>query len=716
MKNSFEKYNKYKYRAYDYANEVLNIKAWSSGSIKFDQVGQKELLDTYSETLEKLHIRANIEESIAKGDGNYTQADIPIVKNWIRVEAGHGVGKCLGYDENIILADGSVVKAQNLIGKTVLLPDIEGQNEAYFFDNGTKYVAHIRFNNGVVITRTLNHPLWTNDKWVNSGDIRKGDKFNFVSYTCNHNCTRLHYEYASYQQALDKWYELWAWGYEYKIIKNTDNYSLVFSDIDHLEVVDIKYGVQFTVGVTVPSTNTFTTFIYEHNTNIASIIVSHFFDCFVPSITTCYAPTYVQVNDLLFKEIRKWRTKNGLQGNILKKPKLQPPIEYELGDWIAEGKAVGDSTESIQGQHDGYLLFILDEAEGLPQYLYDAVLSMASGGKCIIILLANPKTTNSPFHELKSKSYVNNFRISCLNHPNVTSGYEQIKGAVTRNYVRSMIFDHCKPYHEMDESRYTFQVDWLDGIWLPDNEFLFRVMGIAPNNLNYNSFFNVAQVEQQVIKDNTNNPDMSLFYQLNKFNDNEVLQIGIDVARQGNDYATIYTSYAGIVRCQYRLQYSELIDFKLNILELLENFNNVPIEYVSIRIDATGNGWGVVDYLNMIDFQSFGYEVYIHPIQNNEVSRDKFLFADKVTEMYYLASQELNNCMIVEFDNLNQLQFELTNRLYDYITRGEREVKKLESKKIYKGRHKNSPDDADGFVLAIVPDDYFDLKPDYGIA
>ncbi len=522
---------------------MLKLEAWSSGSLRFDEVGQKELLDIYSQTLEKLHIRADIEESLAKGEGKYTQADVPIVKNWIRIEAGHGVGK----------------------------------------------------------------------------------------------------------------------------------------------------------------------------TNLASMIVSHFFDCFVPSITTCYAPTYVQVNDLLFKEIRKWRTKNNLQGNILKKPELQAPVDYKMADWWAIGKAVGDSTESIQGQHDGYMLFILDEAEGLPQYLYDAVLSMASGGKCIIILLANPKTTNSPFHELKSKPYVNNFRINCLNHPNVTSGYEKIRGAVTRNYVRSMIYDHCKPYHEMDESRYTFTVDWLDGIWLPDNEFLFRVMGIAPNTLNYNSFFNIAQVENRVIANNSNQLDRALFYLTEGIDNNKVLQIGIDVARQGDDYATIYSTYAGIVKCEYRLQYSELIDFKLSILELLENFSSLPIDYVSIRVDATGNGWGVVDYLNMMDFEPFGYEVYIHPIQNNEQAQDSDLYANKVTEMYLLASKALNDCKIVEFDNVNQLQFELTNRFFDYIIRGKREVKILESKKNYKSRHKNSPDDADGFVLSIVPDEYFDVTPDYGI-
>ena len=43
-------------------------------------------------------------------------------------------------------------------------------------------------------------------------------------------------------------------------------------------------------------------------------IVCHFFDSFNPSITYAFAPTYPQINDLLFKYIREHRQANDLPG------------------------------------------------------------------------------------------------------------------------------------------------------------------------------------------------------------------------------------------------------------------------------------------------------------------------------------------------------------------------------------------------------------------
>lgn len=110
----------------------------------------------------------------------------------------------------------------------------------------------------------------------------------------------------------------------------------------------------------------------------AAGLVNHFFDCFPPSIIYSYAPNFEQVKDLLWKEIRSDRDGTDLPGRVLS-------LRLERGpDHFATGKALnnqgGMGTERAQGQHGEYLMFVLDEAEGLPDFIYDAVNSMTSGG------------------------------------------------------------------------------------------------------------------------------------------------------------------------------------------------------------------------------------------------------------------------------------------------------------------------------------------------
>lgn len=768
MKPSYDKYFKYQFDANAYVQDVLKLTAWSSGSHKWDEVGQYEVLDYYSKTLKLIQQKADIEESLARGDSLYTDKDIPLIKNWIRIEAGHSIGKCVDADDNIILANGLVVKAKELIGKNVELPDIEGKNKAIFFDNGIKEVVRITLENGVQITRTLNHPVWATlvgDKpqWVNCGDLTIAHKIANVSTLYADSGRKilsdrqiinlaqnfdvsddilqsdiaskklfLAYLFSDYfitgdNETLFRVNVLLRQLGIKAVIKNGRleiiDFDRVFGkdksiapNLYYVKIIKIEYlGLRPTVGITVPSTNTFTTFIYEHNTNLASMIVSHFFDCFVPSIGLCYAPTYPQVNDLLFKEIRKWRTKNQLQGTILKKPEMYPPNEYKTGDWWVKGKAVGDNTESIQGQHEGYMLFILDEAEGLPQYLYDAVLSMASGNWAIVVLLANPRTTVSPFYEIRQHNYVQNFRISCLNHPNVRLGYEKIKGATTRTQVLSWLYGtKCKTTEQHDPKKYTFKLDWHDPskIYEPTNDFLFRVMGIAPPHLNYDSFFNLAQVENIIIEESQVADYLPKDESGQLLPQKHILQIGIDVARHGGDYATIYSRYGNIVRCETRMQHSELHDFKLAIEDIFSRYTKEEIEHVSIRVDATGIGWFLIDYLNMADFE---FDVFIHPIQNNETAVNVDQYYDTVTEMYAIAGDEAD-IKVIDFGYANTLQFDLVNRTFGWVTRNNKEVKRLNKKELFKKKHKHSPDDSDGFVLAVVPDEYFGSQIDIGIA
>jgi hypothetical protein len=112
-----------------------------------------------------------------------------------------------------------------------------------------------------------------------------------------------------------------------------------------------------------------------------------------------------------------------------------------------------------QGQHGKYLMFVLDEAEGIDDYVWNAVDSMTSGGISIVLMLANPRTRSSQFHKAAGQANVKSFRISCLQHPNVVSGQEIVPGAVKRAYVDGMIDKHCEAVGADEPDNHTFTVN-----------------------------------------------------------------------------------------------------------------------------------------------------------------------------------------------------------------------------------------------------------------
>lgn len=437
-------------------------------------------------------------------------------------------------------------------------------------------------------------------------------------------------------------------------------------------------------------------------TMIASGIVSHFFDCFAPSITYCFAPTYPQINDLLFKEIRTARRKTDLPGDVLD----SPVIKYRANHFV-KGRASGGTgkTEKIQGQHDKYMLFVLDEAEGIDPYVIDSIQSMTAGGISIVLMLANPRTKTSRFARLAGLPYVRSLRISCLDHPNVIHGRDVIPGAVTREYISRMIDTHCTMVSTDQPDSRTFSIPWKPGIiYLPDDEFKFRVMGIAPD-VSKNTFCPPGRYETAVNRTETTDT-LGI----------HTARIGVDVARYGDDAGTIYLRHNGRVTCRNRIFKQDGYEYYLAVKEILEELLTNGVMDVSIRVDG-GGGYGstLIDNLNRnFDLTEKFKNFSVHEVHFNGTPYDTTQFYDMVTEMYYHAGQIVSVISLV--DPPDNLEIDLCERMYTHGTSGGREVKRIVSKENFKKRINRSPDDGDGFVLCVAPDYLFGDTIDIGFA
>lgn len=442
-------------------------------------------------------------------------------------------------------------------------------------------------------------------------------------------------------------------------------------------------------------------------TKLASGIVNHFFDCFAPSIIYTFAPSWEQIHDLLWKELKTDRRGKGLPGRI-------NDLELKVSDnHFAKGRATNDAggqgTERAQGQHGQYLLFVIDEAEGVADYVFNAIDSMASGGIAIVLMLANPRTRFSRFHRAARLATVKTLRISCLWHPNVLAGREVVPGAVQRAYVEQMIDAHCEVAEAHDDDAYTFTLPFpvrANGtiapaeqllapgtIYRPDPEFMFRILGVAPANVADNTLVPSGRYEAATHRAASG--------------DNEhQSRMGVDAARWGKDYGTLYVEHAGRVWRAAQL-------WKLDSVEYYERVKQealaLPASVTSlhIRVDGGGGfGGGVIDLLRRdLTLRERFTNFIVYEVNFNGTPHDEKAYADLVTEMYDLAGQRLK---ALRLDNPPEvLETDVCERTYEWAIREGQSVKKLSEKKKFKKDQGHSPDDGDGWALCSAPDFLF---------
>lgn len=172
-------------------------------------------------------------------------------------------------------------------------------------------------------------------------------------------------------------------------------------------------------------------------THISAKIALWWLSMNAPSIVVTTAPTWMQVEKLLWGELRSHykATKISLGGKLLK-------TELNMADdWYAIGVST-DEEARIQGFHSQKLLAILDEADGIPHFIWDAMEGICSSEGNKMLAIGNPIQTSSRFFEVcKKLASWHSIRLSCLDHPNVKTGESVFPAMVSKRWVKNMASD-----------------------------------------------------------------------------------------------------------------------------------------------------------------------------------------------------------------------------------------------------------------------------------
>lgn len=274
------------------------------------------------------------------------------------------------------------------------------------------------------------------------------------------------------------------------------------------------------------------------------------------------APSHEQVHAVLWEEIRRLHARGGLPGEVQRSDRWLD----EQGRLVGLGRRPPDHAESaFQGIHRQFVLCLLDEAGGIPAWLWTAGEAITTGVDCRMVAIGNPDDNSSEFARvcLRDPGW-HAIRISAYDSPNLTG--EQVPEGIAKVLI----------------SR-----EWVDdkrARWGETNPlFLAKVLGEfadSEDGLVPLSWVTAAQQRWRAWDDSGQPPQPGR------------LVLGVDVARYGEDKTCIAHRYGDVIAALDR--YSKMDTTQTT--SLVRSALHRQPKAVAV-VDVIGVGAGVVDQL-----------------------------------------------------------------------------------------------------------------------
>lgn len=367
--------------------------------------------------------------------------------------------------------------------------------------------------------------------------------------------------------------------------------------------------------------------------------------------------SFQQVEKILWREITKMyrNAKIKLKGNLYRDPATG--LMFDTGNEV-----FGFSTnepERAAGISSPNLLYLIDEASGIPEELFEAMEgNRAAGAK--IVLTSNPtKMTGTFFDAFHSKrNFWKTIHISSRDSPNVT-GERVVPGLATREWIE-------EKEEEWGTSSPMFQV---------------RIEGNFPGQ-GTNSVIGLSLVSEANDR-----------YERTPAGGR--LRIGVDPARYGDDETVIFP-VRGLKALPplilRNLDGPAIAGHVLNLIDKLRNHND---DEIRVKVDTIGLGASPADFLNIME-RSKAAGVVVRSVNVSENADEDDKYHDLRTQLCFGLKKWLELGGAIPSDDL--LTQELVSATYDFDSRGRMRLSGKKDEKKLMGR---SPDRRNALELAL---------------
>lgn len=382
------------------------------------------------------------------------------------------------------------------------------------------------------------------------------------------------------------------------------------------------------------------------------------------------APTKQQLYDVLWAEVAKWLVGSKVE-RFLEWTKTKIYMKGYSERWWATAKTA-TRPENMQGFHEDYMLFVVDEASGVADPIMEAILGTLSGAENKLLMCGNPTRTSGTFYDShnRDRDLYKTFKVSSMDSPRTSKeNIEMLK----------------RKYHEGSDP-------WR-----------VRVLGEFPKGES-DSLISLEVVEHATTRQISIASDFTL-------------HLGTDIARYGDDETIIAPRIGGKVFDLQKYSKQSTMETVGHILRTADKFRSLypQINRVKIKNDDDGLGAGVTDRLKeVVREQNLGYEII--PIQNGSSAIEKDKYYNKASEMWDVMREELDtnfsnflqgNEPSIQLPQDDKLIKQLSNRKYSVDSKGKIQ---LESKKEMKKRIGESPDCADAVIYSFAENGNDDLS------
>jgi len=186
--------------------------------------------------------------------------------------------------------------------------------------------------------------------------------------------------------------------------------------------------------------------------NTAAGVALGFYSSFDDARVIMSSTTSRQVDQILWREVKMLRARGGRCVECKEAGRDERPcphsalIEGDIGELARTGLKSADfreivgftakEGEAVAGISGRRLLYIVDEASGVPDEIFEAIEGNRAGG-AKILLLGNPTRTQGYFFDAfhEKKAFWHCITISSEESPNVVEGREVIPGLATREWI-----------------------------------------------------------------------------------------------------------------------------------------------------------------------------------------------------------------------------------------------------------------------------------------
>lgn len=390
------------------------------------------------------------------------------------------------------------------------------------------------------------------------------------------------------------------------------------------------------------------------------------------SLVVSTAPTYNQVHNILWEEVRKHYVEHGLLGKITQDDQWKIPVEGVddkgnpriIEKQVAFGRRPADMDFSaFQGLHrpDG-VLFLIDEAVGCPEMIFTAAEVNTTADNCRILAIANPDDYQSAFGKIfkRNDPTWNKLTISVHDTPNFTG--EKVSEKLASLLPQPSWVEDMKVQWGEDSSR-----------------FKSKILAEFPDESD-SMFFTQTTIDKAIDCDIPDNLD-------------SVCVLGVDIARMGEDYNSIYINRGGRLRLHSSWN-------KVPLTDTASRIHRAALDCGAseVRIDGSGIGAGVIDIL--VNDSSYNFSPYrVVAMIGSGRSPDTLRWLN-ARALYYdqLREQMANGVLDIDYQD-EKLLDEMLMIKYKFSPKGGIQI---ESKDDMRSRGVKSPDNLDAAVYAAA--------------